>query len=134
MRTRRPTLCGRLQVAWHVLLVTLGWMIFGAFWWIVLPQDIDAFSDIARLIAIALLLLPAITLYWVMHNRSIYQRKGPRLHVQRVAVPYTHDWAGRVVRADFQALRQAREITIMSTAEEKYFVVGRAAQPYSEAA
>ncbi|MFN3749922.1 MAG: hypothetical protein ACK4SR_01020 [Thiobacillus sp.] len=134
MRTRRPTLSGPLQVAWHVLLVAFGWVVFGAFWWIVLPQDIEAFSSIARLIAVALFLLPAITLYWVMHNRGIYDRKGPRRHVQRVAAPYAHDWAGRSVRADFRTLRQAREITIIVTAEEKHFVAGRTTQPYSEAA
>lgn len=134
MRTRRPTLSGPLQVAGHVLLVAFGWIIFGAFWWVVLPRDLEAFSSIARLIAVALLLLPAITLYWVMHNRDIYDRKGPRRHVQRVAAPYTHDWAGRTVRGDFETLRQAREITIIITADEKHFVAAPAAQPYSEAA
>ncbi|MFZ5574359.1 MAG: hypothetical protein ACOY5S_04035 [Pseudomonadota bacterium] len=134
MRTRRPTLSRPLKTAWHVLLVASGWVVFGMFWWIVMPQDLNAFSSIARLIAVALFLLPAVTFYWVMHNRGIYDRKGPRRHVQRVTAPYPRDWAGRKVRADFEALRQVREITIIGTAEEKHYVAGRATQPYSEAA
>lgn len=134
MRTQRPALSGPLQVAWHVFLVVFGWLVFGAFWWIVLPQGLDAFASIAWLIAAALFLLPVITLYWVMHNRGIYDRKGPRRHVHLVATPYTHDWSGRPVRADFDALRRAQEITILGTAEEKHFLAARAAQPYSEAA
>lgn len=134
MRTERPALSGPLQVASHAFLVVFGWVLFGAFWWVVLPQSPDAFINIAWLIAAALFLLPVITLYWVMHNRGIYARKGPRQHVQLVATSYAHDWAGRPVRADFDALRQAQEITILCAAEEKHFMVVCAAQPYPEAA
>jgi hypothetical protein len=42
--------------------------------------------------------------------------------VQVVEVSYKQDWAGRPVHAKFDQLKQARLITIESTAEEKHFL------------
>lgn len=132
MRSRRPALSGPLQVAWHIILVVFGWVLFGGFWWAVLQQESNSLSNIVWLVAGALVLLPVITLYWVMHNRGIYDRKGPRRHVQVVEAPYAQDWAGRPVQADFDQLRQASLITILSTADEKHFLAPP--EPYPEAA
>ena len=122
MRFQRPALSGPLHVAWHVILVVFGWLLFGGFWWAVLQQGPHSLSNIIWLLAIALVVLPIITLYWVMHNRGIHARKGPRRQVQVVESAYAQDWAGRPVHARFDQLRQARLITIHSTADEKYFL------------
>ena len=135
MHFQRPALSGPLQVAWHIILVVFGWALFGGFWWAVLQQGSNSLSRIVWLLATALVVLPVITLYWVMHNRGIYNRNGPRRQVQVVDAPYMRDWAGRPVRADFDALRQARLITIRSTADEKLFLARpESVEPYPEAA
>jgi hypothetical protein len=121
MRQQRPALSGPWHVAWHVVLVLGGWGVFGGFWWLVLQQKSYPFAAIAWLLAGALVVLPLTTLYWVLHNRRIYARKGPRLQVQVVAAAYARDWAGRPVYAEFDALKSAPLITIASTADEKRF-------------
>jgi len=122
MRFQRPALSGPLHVAWHVILVVFGWFLFGAFWWAILQQGPHSLSNIIWLLATALVVLPIVTLYWVMHNRGIHARKGPRRQVQVVESAYAQDWTGRPVHARFDQLRQARLITIHSTADEKFFL------------
>jgi hypothetical protein len=122
MSSPRPALSGPLHVAWHVVLVVSGWCIFGGFWWLILLQESHRLANIAWLVASALILVPVITLYWVVHNRGIYARKGPRRQVQVVETRYAQDWAGRPVRADFDRLRQVRSISILSSNEEKRFL------------
>lgn len=122
MRFQRPALSGPLHVAGHVILVAFGWLLFAYFWWVVSQQGPHSLTNIVWLLAIALVVLPIITLYWVMHNRGIHARKGPRRQVQVVESAYAQDWAGRPVHARFDQLRQARLITIHSTADEKHFL------------
>ena len=122
MRSQRPALSGPLHVIWHITLVVFGWCLFGGSWWLVLQQKTHAWSNIIWLLSGALVLLPIITLYWVMHNRGIYARKGPRLQVQVVENAYIQDWAGRPVRAHFDRLKQADLISVRSTAGEKLFL------------
>lgn len=121
MRFQRPALSGPLHVVWHLILVLAGWCLFGGFWWIVLGQPPHPLTNIVWLLAGSLVLLPIVTLYWVLHNRGIYARKGPRRQVRVVEMRYAKDWAGRPVRAEFDQLRQARLITIHSTADDKFF-------------
>ena len=124
--SQRPVLSGPLHVLWHIILVIFGWCLFGGFWWLVLMQQSHPLSSIIWLIGGTLVLLPAITLYWVMHNRGIYARKGPRRQVQVVETAYTRDWAGRRVCAQFDAIKQSRLITIHSTVDEKHFLTAHA--------
>lgn len=86
-----------------------------------MAQESHAVSNIIWLLASALVLLPVVTLYWVLHNRGIYARKGPRRQVQVFENAYTHDWAGRAVHAAFDQLRQAPRIVIHSSPDEKHF-------------
>ena len=123
MRAQRPALSGALHVVAHVLLVACGWLLFAGFWWLVMAQESHAVSNIIWLLASALVLLPIVTLYWVLHNRGIYARKGPRRQVQVFEKAYTHDWTGRAVHAMFDQLRQAPRIIIHSSQDEKHFQV-----------
>ncbi len=129
MRSQRPALSGPLHVVWHLILVVFGWCLFGGFWWFVLLQESHALTNIIWLLSGALVLLPIITLYWVMHNRRIYARKGPRRQVKVVETEYAQDWVGRPVRAQFDQLRLARLITIDSTVDEKHFLIPAGWQP-----
>ena len=122
MHFQRPALSGPLHVVWHIILVMLGWCIFGGLWWIVLQQTSHSLSSIIWLFSAALVLLPVITLLWVLHNRGIYAHKGPRRQVQVVETQYVQDWMGRTVRAEFDQLRQAGCITIISSNKEKCFL------------
>jgi hypothetical protein len=71
--------------------------------------------------------MPALTLYWVWHNRSIYRRKGPRRGVPAVDESYLRDWNGRTVEADWPMLRHARSITVQLHDERKHYALGAAA-------
>lgn len=122
MSPQRPALSGPLHVAWHVVLVVLGWCIFGGFWWLTLMRQSHRLADITWLVAAALVFIPLVTLYWVVHNRGIYARKGPRRQRQVVEARYGQDWMGRAVRAEFDQLRHARFITVLSSNEEKRFL------------
>jgi len=121
MLFQRPALSGPLHVVWHIILVLLGWGLFSGLWWIVLQQTSNSLSSIIWLFSGALILLPIITLLWVLHNRGIYAHKGPRRHVQVVETRYEQDWMGRAIQANFDQLKQARSITILSNSEEKCF-------------
>jgi hypothetical protein len=135
MRFHRPALSGPLHAALHLVVVIAGWCLFGAFWWIVLRQPPHPLTNIAWLLVGTLVVLPGVTLYWVLHNRGIYLRKGPRRLVQAVETRYAKDWAGRPVHADFAQLKLARSITILSTADDKFFQAAQDSSPTrSEAA
>ena len=96
-----------------------------------LQQPSHLLANIAWLLVSALVLLPVITLYWVLHNRGIYARKGPRRKVMAIETTYARDWLGRPVHAEFGQLRQASLITIHSTADEKFFQAPRNTPPTS---
>ena len=122
MHAQRPALSGPLHVVGHIVLVVVGWCIFGGFWWLVLLQTSHALSSIIWLFSGALVLLPVMTLLWVLHNRGIYAHKGPRRQVQVVETDYAQDWMGRSVRAQFDQLKHASVITIISSDAEKQFL------------
>lgn len=135
MPSKRPALSGPLHVIWHAILVIVGWCLFGGFWYAVLLQKSHSLSNIVWLLASALILLPVITLYWVLHNRGIHSRKGPRQQVQVVEASYEQDWAGRPVHANFDQIKLAYLVTIESTAEQKRFLAPiDALQPQPKAA
>jgi hypothetical protein len=119
---QRPALTGPLHVIAHALLVAAGWLLFAGFWWLVLRQGPHDLSNIGWLFGGTLVLLPLTTLYWVLHNRRIYARKGPRRQVRPTESGYTRDWTGRPVQARFTELRKALRIEIDSASGSKCFV------------
>lgn len=121
MLSRRPTLTGPLHVLMHVVIVLIGWFIFGWFWLKVLFEQTASPADLSWLVIGTLVVIPAITLGWVLHNRSLYARKGPRTHGRYVADTYTRDWMGRLVLASFDQLRRMPFVIIDATDTEKSF-------------
>ncbi len=130
----RPVLSGPLHVAAHVAIVLVGWLLFAGFWWLVLQQGPHSLAPIVWLIGGTLVLVPVATLYWVLHNRGIYARKGPRRQVHVVETAYSTDWAGRQVHADFASLQRAARIVIDSDAADKHFHIDIAHPQRLEAA
>ncbi len=118
---QRPSLPGWPARLLHGGLVALGWLVFAWSWWKVLFVQPVAALDLGLLIAGAALIAPAITLAWVVHNRGIYARKGPRQGNVAHAHAYTQDWAGAPVHADFALLRQAPRILVEHAATGKHF-------------
>ncbi len=103
--------------------VIAGWIVFGWFWWKVLFVQPQPFSttNLGLLIASAFLIMPLITLAWVVHNRGIYARKGPRLSTVSVLPAYTRDWTGSAVHADFTQLKTSARIVIERSPAGKHF-------------
>ena len=122
MRSQRPALSGPLHVIWHITLVVFGWCLFGGSWWLVLLQKSHDLSNIIWLLSGALVLLPIITLYWVMHNRGIYAARdhGSGYRSLRMRIPRT-GLAARYVPTSIDC-KQAGLISVHSTADEKHFL------------
>lgn len=95
----------------HLLALLAGWGLFIWGWYDVLGQPWDT-NALSWLIGGSVVVLPTITLAWVLHNVGIYRRKGPRNSVRTVDESYRQDWNGREVCADLQALSRASIVII----------------------
>lgn len=122
MQTSRPGLAGPAHVFFHVLVVVLGWGIFGWSWWTVVSNQPFHPTVLTTLIVLSIVIVPLVTLYWVVHNREIYIQKGPRQGRRSLPDTYPQDWTGRWVHAQFETLRHARRVIINSTSDDKYFL------------
>ena len=80
------------------LVGVLSWLLFALAWWRVRELHAEVGEDVlAALVACALLVL-AVDLWWVAHNRRIFRRKGPRRGLPAPAVDRGRDSLGRPVR------------------------------------
>lgn len=122
MHSPRPTLSGPVHVFLHIMVVTLGWGIFGWSWWTVSSNQPFHPVVLATLITLTIIIVPLVTLVWVVHNREIYARKGKRLGGRSLPENYSQDWTGRLVHAQFESLRHAQRVIIDSTSDDKYFL------------
>jgi hypothetical protein len=111
MRARRDTGASGAREILQVLIVASGWIGFVWLWVLVGRQPWDS-SRLLWLIAGSFVVLPLVTLAWVIHNRAIFRRKGERLGVPEADFSYRNDWHGRRVDADWATLRASRYITI----------------------
>lgn len=116
-RPERLTAARRLL---HALVVLAGWVLFVWGWERVLAGRPD-FAELLLLIGGALVLVPVLTLSWVLHNVGIYRRKGPRRSSARVALDYRHDFNGRHIDADWAMLAGARRVRIRNDGAHKRF-------------
>lgn len=117
---------GELRSRWHGLLhgllIAIGWVGFGWLWWRVGTYSWDS-RDLQLLVLAAALFFPVATGAWVLHNRGIYRRRGPRRSVQAVA--YTgQDIHGRPVAADWSLLQAAHEVVIDCSGAVKLYLAG----------
>lgn len=124
-----PTRSRRLV---HGLLVVLGWLLFVWSWRRVTAASPEA-GELGLLVLGSLVVVPALTMAWVLHNLGIYRRKGPRRKVAVVQRPYERDFNGRRIEADWAALATARRIVIALDGDTKRFVaVEQGAAPVAQ--
>ena len=75
----------------------VAWLVFGLAWWRVFLMHAQVGAPVvAGVLACALLVL-AVNIWWVTHNRRIYRRKGPRRGIPRRGRDYSQDSLGRPV-------------------------------------
>ncbi|GAA4407166.1 hypothetical protein [Quisquiliibacterium transsilvanicum] len=128
-RQRASALRNWPQRLLHVAALLAGWAIFFWGWHTVLDRPWEN-RNLWWLIAGSLVVLPAFTLAWILHNKGIHRRKGARLGVPHVNESYAVDWNGREVRADWVALSRARLVVIDIADERKvYRAAGATALP-----
>lgn len=99
----------------HVVIVAAGWLLFG--WaWLRVGRDLHDYGVLAWMIIATLVISPAVTLYWVLHNLALFKLKGPRRRLPEAKADYLQDWVGRPVVADWDMLRTAR-ITVIGVVD-----------------
>jgi len=104
----------------HLLAIVAGWALFVWGWFDVAARPWHT-RELWLLIIGALLVLPGLTLAWILHNLALYRRKGPRRAVTQADLPYDRDWAGRRVEADWRSLAGAAWIEIDADDQRKRF-------------
>lgn len=109
----------------HLVALAVGWGLFFWGWHDVLGQQWET-EYLAWLVTGSLVILPTITVAWVLHNVGIHRRKGPRTAVRKVDETYRHDWNGREIAADFGALARASVVVIDVEGERKVYRAGGA--------
>jgi hypothetical protein len=95
----------------HLAALALGWGLFSWAWYDVLGQHWET-EFLAWLVAGSAVILPLVTIAWILHNVKIHRRKGPRTGSRKVDETYRHDWNGREISADFSALARAAVVVI----------------------
>lgn len=111
MRERREAGTLDAREILQVLIVALGWIGFVWLWVLVGRQPWDS-SSLVWLILGSLIVLPVVTLVWVIHNRALFKRKGERRGVAPADLGYPEDWNGRRVDADWATLRTSSMVSI----------------------
>ena len=115
----------------HLVALIVGWGLFVWGWYDVLGQPWDT-TALTWLIGGSAVVLPTLTLAWVLHNVGIHRRKGPRTSVRKVDETYRQDWNGREVSADLAALSRARIVIIDIEGKRKiYRPAGDRATPWA---
>lgn len=103
----------RLAFVVDVFIGSIGWVSFGAMWWIAFDDGRSglpiAVAWYAVLFVIAVITL---NLVWIRHNVAQSHRFNRRVSGPRVARDYSHDSLGREIQGDPTALRAARAISI----------------------
>ena len=123
MRLSPTPLRGWRQRLLHLAALLVGWGLFFWGWYDVLGQHWDT-TALIWLIVGSLVLLPAMTFAWVLHNVGIHRRKGPRTGLRKVDETYRHDWNGREIAADFAALARANVVVIDVEGKRKVYRAG----------
>ncbi len=104
----------------HGLAIVAGWLLFFWGWHRVLSGTPD-FSELRLLMIGAAIVVPVVTLSWILHNRGIHRRKGPRRSVPAATLAYGVDFNGREIVADFRSLARAQRVRIFIDGSRKLY-------------
>lgn len=75
----------------------VAWLVFGLAWWRVSRMHAQVGALVVGEVVACALLVLAVNIWWVTHNRRIYRRKGPRRGIPRRDRDYSQDSLGRPV-------------------------------------
>lgn len=116
-RERLPSIWRRF---WHVDLVLFGWIVYFGFWWKVLrgPTGLGPLFIVIPIIIVA---VPAVTLFWILHNLRLYRARDARRSSPKVPDRYASDWEGRRIEANWGQVRAGKEIDIRSDGPVKHY-------------
>ncbi len=93
-----PTQAGPLRRAFHTVLAIAGWALFVYWWWLVFRRvGASEIRYTLLFVAIALVVIVALTVAWTLHNVWIFRRRGARRSVRAVTEDFSHDTVGREV-------------------------------------
>jgi hypothetical protein len=111
-----PTVASPGRRAFHTLIALAGWALF-AYWWTVVVRHVDA-SQVrftVLFVLAALVVSVVITSLWILHNRAIFRRKGPRTQVRDAVLDYSRDPLGRTVTFETASedLRSAPAVRVL---------------------
>lgn len=115
-----PPLPWRRRVV-HALAIVLGWCLFAWSWQRVTAARPEV-GELRVLVLAALVVVPVLTLSWVLHNVGIYRRRGARRAVTPVNWSYDADFNGRRVAADWPDLTLARRVDVVIDGDTKRFI------------
>lgn len=106
----------------HLAVMVLPWLLMAVLWVRVLRAGPAALVLPSGLIAVCAVVTVALTAAWIAHNLAIYREKGPRTGLPAVELAYDHDWTGRRVLADWDAVRAARVVVVAAGEADKRFL------------
>lgn len=87
----------------------------------VLRKESDL-ENIGILVLGTLLVVPIVTVSWIIHNVMIYNRLGPRKGVRSIPLSYEIDYHNRRVEADWSSLRCESSVTISIDEKRKLYL------------
>lgn len=83
----------------HAFMALAGWVLFVYWWWIVFRRVSEHEIRFTLLfLAVALAIIVVVTVFWVVHNRTIFARKGARKKPVESLSFVKRDSTGRRVR------------------------------------
>ena len=98
-----PRVASRGRRVFHTLIALAGWALFVYWWWIVVHRvSLHEVRFTVLFVLVALVLCVAITGLWVLHNLSIFRRRGQRTKVREATLDYSRDPLGRTAEASVQ--------------------------------
>jgi hypothetical protein len=108
----------------HGIVLLLGWACYLAFvLYVIMHASLDEIRFLFSFVLICFICIPMLTLFWIKHNRRIFQKKGPRKQFQQVKESYDVDWLNVPVIADWDSLKEAKKISIIVGDNSKRFEV-----------
>ncbi|MFO7915160.1 MAG: hypothetical protein R6U43_05660 [Candidatus Krumholzibacteriales bacterium] len=131
-RELKPKKGGYLRLALHVILISVGWIFFGYFWYTVIKRGWYGRGIPLTLIAMALfsVLLVVLISLWIKHNKNI-ARENRRKSVPEIEdSSFLKDKTGlQVVFEDISLLRKAPVVEIEIRGGRKFIRPGSGDMP-----
>ena len=106
----------------HAVAIFGGWFIYFWLWWRVIYVYDQGLSPLVGLFLFSVIIVvPTLTLIWILHNVRIFKRKGLRQAHIIAKDNYVSDWKGRRVTADWVDMKQASNIIISVNGNDKQY-------------